>query len=66
MRGTDVRVTVERTTIGFRLTMPCGSREYVKNPDNDWWDRGFATTALDILENLYDVTRRNVRFEHLN
>jgi len=59
-----MKVYVERCTGKFRLTLPCGSREFISNPEGDLWCRKFATEALDILENLYGATRRNVRFEH--
>lgn len=61
-----MKVAIDRTLTGFRLTLPNGAREFIRYHENlgNWWCRAYARQALDILENLYGATRRNVRFEH--
>ena len=61
-----MKIKVERCTKSFRLTFPCGGREYITNPDNDWWDREAATRALNLAENVYGLKRANVRFHLVN
>lgn len=43
-----------------RLTLPDGSRESVPC---EAWSRRCATKALDIIENVYGLKRRNIRFQ---
>jgi len=43
----------------FRLTLPNGTREFVSG---DTWNRSKASAARDLLENVYHIPRRNVRF----
>lgn len=64
-----MNVEVERCWGGnnrcyFRLTLPDGSRETVTG--GSWWTRATATEALNLLEVLYGVQRRGVRFVHMN
>jgi hypothetical protein len=48
----------------FRLTMPDGSRESVTPDEPMIWSRKTATEALNVLESVYHVERRKVRFDH--
>lgn len=64
-----MRVYVERCAGYFRLTFKqrgIDYREFVSySPLGDWiWDRGYAREALDTLENVYGIPRKNIRFEH--
>lgn len=62
-----MKITVERCTGNkFRLTTPCGSREFISHDEGDWWDRSYATQALNLFENVYGFKRSSIRFEHLN
>lgn len=45
----------------FRLTLPDGKRQSIMG---DKWVRETSTIALDILERVYGLTRRNIRFIH--
>jgi hypothetical protein len=45
----------------YRLTLPSGSRAYVKG---DTWTRKLASTALDEVTRITGVKRSAVRFEH--
>lgn len=61
-----MQVRVERCWCGgekftFRLTMPDGSREFVPG---ETWTRATAAEALNLLEHVYHVPRRTVRFTH--
>jgi len=44
----------------FRLTLPTGEREFI---GGDTWTRKSASAALDLLERLYHINRRSIRFE---
>lgn len=63
-----MRVRVERCWTGhsdrfrFRITLPDGSVEIVADYECEGWTRKKATEALDLLENVYGIKRRNVRF----
>lgn len=46
----------------FRLTMPNGSRECISG---EKWTRAVASEALDLLEGVYHLPRRNIRFYHV-
>lgn len=49
----------------FRLTFMCQNRptrEEIACVEGTYWDREYATIALNILEHVYGLTRRNVRF----
>lgn len=57
-----MNVIVERCSDGFfRLTIPGVGREFVKDEDGGW-TRRTARRALDLLENVYHIARRRVRF----
>lgn len=62
-----MKVKVERCSSYFRLTW-VHQGEYHRatiayhDPDDTWWDRSYSREALDLLENVYGLTRRNVRF----
>ena len=43
----------------YRLTMPGGARERI---NREVWDRKAASEALNLLENVYHLPRRSVRF----
>ncbi len=43
-----------------RLTMPDGRREVFQV---ETWDRSASKAALDLLEYVYLVKRRNIRFD---
>jgi hypothetical protein len=50
----------------FRLTFPCQNttvRESVACVKGTDWDREYATIALNLLEHVYGITRRSVRFD---
>lgn len=59
------RIVVERCwggkNIYFRLTMPNGEREFVRQ---ETWTRKTATEALDLLEGVYGYCRQAIRFVH--
>lgn len=38
----------------------------IDNPDNDRWHRQHAKEALDLIEYLYKVKRKSIKFRHLN
>ncbi len=61
-----MRIQIDRTLTGFRLTFPCGAREFIRYDDalGQWWARGYARIALDIACNLYGANRKYVRFNH--
>jgi hypothetical protein len=45
----------------FRLTLPNGEREHI---GGDKWTRFHASQALDLLESVYGLNRKNIRFRH--
>lgn len=47
----------------FRLDFK-GNREVISCSPGDYWDRSYAKTALDLLQNVYGINRRRVRFVH--
>lgn len=62
-----MKVTVERCINYFRLTWNHQGKYYrdiisYRDPDDTWWDRKYATEALNMLEQDYGLTRRNIRF----
>lgn len=60
----DVRPEFAGSCSRFRLTFRCNGRkmtEYVRAED---WTRSAAADALDLLQYVYKVTRRSVRFIH--
>lgn len=62
-----MKVKVERCSSYFRLTWAHKGeyhRETIpyRDPDDTWWDRSYARAALDLLEHVYGLERRNVRF----
>lgn len=60
-------IKVERCTGNvFRLTTPCGSREFVCHEEGDSWSRKHATEALNIFERVYGYKRSSIRFDHWN
>lgn len=60
-------IKVERCTGNvFRLTAPCGSREFVSHDEGDSWSRKYATDALNIFEHVYGYKRSSIRFDHWN
>ena len=62
-----MKIIVERCMGNtFRLTTPCGKREFIKHEEGDWWSRKHATQALNLFESVYGFKRRNIRFELLN
>lgn len=62
-----MQIKVERCANHFRLTLPCGSREFISYRDEDgWWNRSYASQALDLLIYNYGLKRSNIRFKHLN
>ena len=44
----------------FRLTLPHGGRERI---EGETWTRETARRALDLLESVYHLPRRNIRFD---
>ena len=61
-----MRIQIERCWSGgdrftFRLTLPDGAREYVRG---EVWNQETATEALNLLERVYGLARRSVRFVH--
>lgn len=59
-----MRVRVEGTYgshFRFRITLPDGRRFSLRGMD---WTRALSTEALDIIQRLVNIRRRNVRFEH--
>lgn len=48
----------------YRLTLPNGAREIISHGEGDSWDRNMASRALDKLENLHGLKRKNIRFDH--
>lgn len=62
-----MKITVERCRGNtFRLTTPCGKREFIKHDEGDWWSRSYATIALNLFERVYGFKRSSIRFVHLN
>ena len=60
-----MRVKVEQCWAGgdrynFRFTLPDGKRESLPGYK---WGRDVASRALDLLEHVYGLTRRNIRFD---
>ena len=56
-------VKVEKCWAGqevYRLTLPDGSRERI---NRDTWNRQAASEALDLLEHVYHLERRKIRFQ---
>ena len=50
----------------WRMNCPNGMREIIADKDGRGkWTRAMASMALDILENLYGLKRKSVRFEIL-
>ena len=48
----------------WRLNCPGGMQERIADHDGrGQWTRAMACAALDILENLYGLNRKSVRFE---
>ena len=45
--------------MGFTVYIPNGGQYFVNGED---WGRKQATEALDIMEKLHGLTRRNIRF----
>ena len=45
----------------FRLTLPNGQWESVQG---EVWDKQLASEALDLLESVYGLDRKNIRFDH--
>lgn len=45
----------------FRITLPDGSRESIRDPGG--WDRKTASKVLDLLEHVYKLKRRSIRFD---
>ena len=45
----------------FRITLPDGRRFSLRGMD---WTRKMAREALDTIQLIMDVRRRNIRFEH--
>jgi hypothetical protein len=43
----------------FRINIPGVGREYVMG---EYWTRAVAKQALDLLERVYHLKRRNIRF----
>ena len=62
-----MKIIVERCSGGnFRLTLPNGGREFIQNPEGDWWNRKNATEAKTMLCALHGFRRSSIRFYHLN
>lgn len=62
-----MKVIVERGMKHFRLSWTDNRQPYrelipYRNPDDTWWDRKYSTEALNLLENVYCLVRRNIRF----
>ena len=60
-----MRIKVEacwggNTCYYFRLTLPDGSREYLRG---EYWSRALAREALNKLEALYGLRRSTIRFD---
>lgn len=53
-----------RFRLTFRFRLPCTNLcvEYVRS---EQWDKKTATEALDLLQYVYGINRRNVRFHHI-
>ena len=59
-----MKIRVERCSGGkFQLTFPCGTREFIQNPQNGFWSRSHATDALNLISQFYGVERRSIRFD---
>lgn len=62
-----MRIKVERiySRIGdqYRLTLPDGERKFIIG-NGGKWTRAHSRLALNVLEHIYGVKRRNVRFIH--
>lgn len=66
-----MKVIVERGMKYFRLTWKDNGQYYrdlipYRNPDDTWWDRKYSTEALNLLENVYHLVRKNIRFVEVN
>jgi hypothetical protein len=51
----------------FRLSWVDGGkafRESITCVDGEDWDRSYAIQALNLLENVYGLERKRIRFEH--
>lgn len=59
-------ISVERCTKYFRLTLPCGGREFVSYRLGEFWTRAHATEALNVLQHVYGFSRKAIRFDHVN
>ena len=46
----------------FRLSIPYVGHEYIDGPD---WNRKTSIKALDLLEKVYHIPRKQVRFRHI-
>ena len=59
-------IKVEGCTAGgshyFRLTIPQNGRYVRETIPCDYWSREAATCALDLLEKVYHMKRKNIRF----
>lgn len=47
----------------FRLIFKNGKREFV---NSESWNRKTASKALDLLQNVYGLKRKSIKFNHLN
>lgn len=61
-----MKIKVERTLSGFRLTFPRGAREFIsyREDQGTFWTRVYASEALDIACRLYGARRASTRFIH--
>jgi len=51
----------------FRLSWSDGSKNFLEGITLDrgtQWDRRYAIQALNLLENVYGLERKRIRFEH--
>ena len=55
-------IKVDRCIGIFRININ-SNREFIRNKDNDMWNNSHAKEALDILEKLYGLKRKNIRFK---
>ena len=64
-KGEIMVVKVEQCSSGqhlyFRMTWGDGHWQHLKR---DTWNRKTASEALDLLETVYGLSRRNIKFEH--
>jgi hypothetical protein len=61
IKENQVKIRVQRCWGYFRLINPEGQRECITGEE---WTRELAKRALDIYENCYHYSRRNIRFDH--